>query len=148
MKSILVSNFKYWIMVLIAVLLFISNAKATEFWLPILEVVDGDTIRTEFDKLPPELSKVSVRILGIDTPEKGSRAKCQTEAHLAIKAKQKLISLIGDAKMMLIKDAKWDKFGGRFDGVVLINGVNLAAAMVDSGLAKPYNGRRKESWCE
>ena len=53
----------------------------------VIRVIDGDTIEVEAPFLPKEL-KLFVRVLGIDTPEKGGRAKCKKEADLAIKASE------------------------------------------------------------
>ena len=49
----------------------------------ITRVIDGDTIEVAAPWLPDPLNKkLSIRIFGVDTPEKGFRAKCDSEAHL------------------------------------------------------------------
>ena len=42
----------------------------------------------------------------------------------------------------------WDKFGGRIDADVFINGENFAQMQIDKGLARPYFGEKKKSWCD
>ena len=46
----------------------------------ILKVTDGDTVVIEAPFLPAPLKpQLSVRIFGVDTPEKGHRAQCASE---------------------------------------------------------------------
>jgi micrococcal nuclease len=116
--------------------------------LPIISGVDGDTIRTRIDALPCPLCNVSIRIRGIDTPEKGARAKCQQEADLAVQASKMTKSLIGDTKAMTVHQFAWDKYGGRIDGIVVINGHNVGDELIAAGLARPYTGKGpKPNWC-
>ena len=47
---------------------------------PIVKVVDGDTLKVDARAdMPPELARLHVRLRGVDTPEKGGRAKCDAE---------------------------------------------------------------------
>ena len=48
---------------------------------PLTRVVDGDTVEFQATFLPAPLKPVlSVRVYGVDTPEKGFRAQCPSEA--------------------------------------------------------------------
>ena len=43
---------------------------------PITRVIDGDTVAFQANFLPPPLKQeLSVRVFGVDTPEKGHRAQ-------------------------------------------------------------------------
>ena len=129
----------------------VSLSAQTFMLMPIDSVYDGDTINTHVSeaKLPPPLNKLSVRLLGIDTPEKGGRAKCEKEAKLAEDAKVFLLKLIGDSKTMKLENFSWDKYGGRIDSRITINGLDISQQMIDNGLAVPYNGGTKvKNWCE
>ena len=43
-------------------------------------VIDGDTVAFQANWLPDPLKKeLSIRVFGVDTPEKGFRAKCPSE---------------------------------------------------------------------
>jgi endonuclease YncB( thermonuclease family) len=69
----------YKSMIILIFILFASTAQAQEqmYVYKALKVTDGDTIKIDVSKesfLVKELG-LSVRINGIDTPEKGSRAK-------------------------------------------------------------------------
>jgi micrococcal nuclease len=123
------------------------SAQAGEIHLPIKGGIDGDTIKTTLD-LPCPLCNASVRILGIDTPEKGSRAKCAKENELAQRASAATKQLIGPVQMMIVKDVKWDKYGGRINGTVYINGLNIGQELIAAGFARPYTGKGpKPNWC-
>jgi micrococcal nuclease len=128
-------------------LMLAGQAQAEILTLPIVSVVDGDTIKTKLP-LPAPLDNVSIRILGIDTPEKGGKAKCEKEAALALKASAKTKEIAKGHKTMQVSQFKWDKFGGRIDAVVVINGVSVGDILINEGLARPYFGEKKSSWCE
>ena len=67
---------------LVAFLLTLAadRAEAADYEWPITRIVDGDTLRVDAGAdFPGELAALSVRIRGIDTPEKGGRAKCESE---------------------------------------------------------------------
>lgn len=111
---------------------------------------DGDTFEIAVPNNPfPNLSW-SVRVLGIDTPEKGYLAKCSREKDRALKASAMAADLIDKSgKQVTLKKVKWDKYGGRIDAeVYLSDGSNFGQHLIDAGLAKPYNGNGpKPNWC-
>lgn len=137
MKNILILIFAF----------FVTAVKAADITLPIRGGIDGDTIRSTLN-LPCPLCNVSIRIRDVDTPESGARAKCEKEAKRAKQAKEFTASLIGQSKVMVVKDIKWDKYGGRINGHVFINGIDIGKALIDNGFAKPYTGQGpKPDWC-
>ena len=114
----------------------------------ILDVVDADTLRIEADYLPKPLQpSLLLRIYGIDTPEKGKRAKCAQEKTLSLEATKFVKQYLGENKNTKITIKKWDKYGGRVLGDVLIGDNSLSKILLDKGFAKPYFGDKKESWC-
>lgn len=122
---------------------------AADMTMPILGGVDGDTIATRIDTLPCPLCRVSIRIRGIDTPEKGARAKCMLEASRAVEASKLTRSLIGSNTTMVVKNPAWDKYGGRINGEVVIGGKDVGQELIAKGLAQPYTGRGpKPDWCK
>lgn len=125
-----------------------SIAYANPYNYTVTRVVDGDSIRVAVDWLPEELGDdISIRVMGIDTPEKGGRAQCAAEAELGARAtafaKEKI--KVGDVVQVEIVD--WDKYGGRIDAYIYINGESFGDMQIAAGLAKPYDGGTKESWC-
>ena len=113
----------------------------------ILKIVDGDTVKIIYPGLPPNLNKLSVRVYGIDTPEKGWRAECESERQLAIKASKLTQDKISNAHAVYFDIMKWGKFGGRFIGRISIDGQDLGDMLIEKGYARPYFGDKKKSWC-
>jgi len=124
-----------------------NTTNAETFTLPIVSVADGDTIRTRISTMPESLQNFSVRLRGIDTPEKGHRAQCEKESKLGEKATVHVITIVGKAKTMKVSNCSHDKFGGRIVCNVEVNGTDIAQSLLKANLAKPYSGGKKESWC-
>lgn len=132
---------------LVAFLLSASPALATPY--EITRVIDGDTVEIAVDFLPDPLPpKLSIRVMGIDTPEKAPRAQCDAEAALAKKASAFTKNAVASALEVDIKILKWDKYGGRVLGDVYLDHQSLAESLVSAGLARHYKGDAKQSWCE
>jgi endonuclease YncB( thermonuclease family) len=130
-------------------ILMLSAVPAMADSYKINRVIDGDTVEIAVDFLPSPLPpKLSVRILGIDTPEKAPRAKCEAEAEKAKLAKWFTQRAVEEANRIDINIREWDKFGGRVLGLVFIDGQNLGDMLIKAGLARPYKGEAKSSWCE
>ena len=135
------------LIIFLSYLTFCAPAFANLHEWKVIRVIDGDTIEVEAPFLPKEL-KLSVRVLGIDTPEKGGRARCKAEADLAIKASEFTESFFEQlGNQASFSNIKWDKFGGRVLANVTIQDNNLAEDLIDRGYARAYNGEKKKSWC-
>ena len=64
-----------------------ATAMANPYDYKVTRVIDGDTVAFEAKFLPAPLKpELSIRVLGVDTPEKGHRAACPQEAEAALKA--------------------------------------------------------------
>ena len=114
----------------------------------ILRVIDGDTLVIEANYLPEPLKpELKLKIIGVDTPEKGSRAKCDEERILSNKAKSFVERQIKIATNIHIKLDSWDKYGGRVLGDVILDGKSLKNELLNAKLAKYYDGGKKSSWC-
>jgi endonuclease YncB( thermonuclease family) len=114
----------------------------------ITRVVDGDTVAFHAPFLPAPLKQeLSIRVFGVDTPEKGHRAQCPSEAARGAAATEFTKNLVAAAqqKQMVLMD--WDKYGGRVLGDVLLNGQSLRAMLIQNGFAREYYGEAKQSWC-
>lgn len=114
-----------------------------------VRVIDGDTIEFEMQGIPSHLNPISLRIAHIDTPETSTLhgAKCQAEISKGTLAKTTLIDMVEKAKVIKIRLLKWDCYGGRVDGDITLDGVDVGGYMVQHGLAKLYEGGLKSSWC-
>ena len=111
----------------------------------VIDVIDGDTVRVRVTVWLGQSLETLVRIKGIDTPEK--RSQCDHEKQQADKARQRLSSLIGDRNIIL-----YDIHAGKYAGRVLaavrtLDGQDIAENMLAAGLARPYHGKKRHSWC-
>lgn len=114
----------------------------------ILRASDGDTVVIEAPFLPAPLKKeLAVRIYGVDTPEKGFRAKCPSEDARGQAASKFTKDLIAASQKRQVVLYDWDKFGGRVLGDIILNGQSLRSALIANGYAREYFGEAKQSWC-
>ena len=112
-------------------------------------VIDGDTVAFQATWLPDPLKKeLSIRVYGVDTPEKSFRAKCPQEELRGQAATQFTKSVISKSTKRQIVLMDWDKYGGRVLGDVLLDGVSLRQLLIQNGYAREYYGEAKQSWCE
>jgi micrococcal nuclease len=115
----------------------------------IINVIDGDTLTIEALYLPKPLKpELKLRIIGVDTPEKGHRAKCDAERTKALEAKAFTQEIIDQGKVKKISLHSWDKYGGRVLGDVLIDGKSLSKLLIQSNYAVKYDGGKKTLWCK
>lgn len=139
---------------LAALLCLLAAPAAAEPWTVQLDrspgravAYDGDTLYVLVPELPGKLRQVSVRVLGIDTPE--IRGRCEAERRLAVEARDYLVSLFEGADLVVLDVDGWDKYGGRIDArVITPDGRDLAALLVAAGLARPYDGGKRQGWCD
>ena len=114
----------------------------------ITRVIDGDTVAFQADFLPAPLKKeLSIRVFGVDTPEKGFRAQCASEAQRGEAASAFTKQAVAQATQRQIVLMDWDKYGGRVLGDVLLNGQSLRGMLISNGFAREYYGEAKTSWC-
>ena len=101
---------------------------ATTF--PVIRVIDGDTFVIEYDGEP-----TSVRIAGIDTPERGEPG--YEEATRALEG-----LIIGEEVKLTFADPsdKRDNFG-RLLARVKVNGLDIGEIILAQGLAESYRTR-------
>jgi micrococcal nuclease len=110
------------------------------------EIYDGDTVKiiVLFGETPV---KLSLRILGIDTPEiKHADGRLPEENKAAIKVRDYMRSLFPkNIAKICIRD--WDKYGGRVLGELFLEtGENVAEILIHGGWARPYHGEKKKAW--
>jgi len=134
---------------------FITNAIAQGKQKPgvtydavITRVVDGDTVAFQANFLPDPLKKeLSVRVFGVDTPEKGHRALCPSEAARGEAASAFTKAQINASTKRQVILMDWDKYGGRVLGDILLDGKSLRQMLIQNGYAREYYGEAKQSWC-
>ena len=114
----------------------------------IIKVSDGDTIVIAAPFLPAPLKpQLAVRIFGVDTPEKGFRAKCESENQRGLAASEFTKKLVTTSQKRQVTLYDWDKFGGRVLGDIILDGKSLRQQLIANGFAREYFGDAKQSWC-
>ena len=115
----------------------------------ITRVIDGDTVGIQATWLPAPLKpELSIRVFGVDTPEKGHRAQCASEAQRGEAASAFTKAQINASSNRQIVLMDWDKYGGRVLGDVVLDGKSLRQMLIANGHAREYYGEAKTSWCQ
>ncbi len=135
---------------LVLVLAGVPTARAAErlsgpFAATVERVIDGDSLSVRVSIwLGLQVSTI-VRLRGVDAPELAGR--CPEERRRAVAAREALAALVSDGTVSLAA-VETDKYGGRVVADVADgSGRPLADALVDAGLARPYDGGRRAGWC-
>lgn len=111
----------------------------------VVSVLDGDTFRAEAHVWPGHHVTVNVRIRGIDAPEMKSR--CDAERDAARAAREALAGMLGQTvRIANIAGAKY--YGRVLADVATTDGAGVADTMLGLHLVRPYDGGRRDSWCD
>lgn len=138
----------------IALLLAVRSSAAAELaresldgpvTVEVIRIIDGDTIVVRAHPWLGVFIETHVRLAGIDAPE--LRGRCDGETALAGRARDRLAELLAGG-IARLDDIRHDKYGGRVRARVLgVDGADVGAVLVAAGLARPYYGERRRSWC-
>ena len=125
-----------------------KTPKGVTYDAQIVRVNDGDTVVISAPFLPAPLKpELAVRVFGVDTPEKGHRAQCPSEAQRGEAASAFTKNAVKSTKKHQVILYSWDKFGGRVLGDIVLDGVSLRSELIRNGFAREYYGDAKQSWC-
>ncbi|MGH6890718.1 MAG: thermonuclease family protein [Dongiaceae bacterium] len=113
----------------------------------VVGIKDGDTLAVRLPGLPGSLNPVAVRLRSVDAPESGGRAKCAAERGLAERATRFTSNAIAVARSIEFESPSWDKYGGRIDAEVWVDGNRLSEQLIAAELARPYDGGKRAGWC-
>lgn len=134
-------------------LLFVQPSKASAFGpfavSPTVRVVDGDTFAAMFEVYPGVWLQRNVRVLGADTPEKSSNQACERKLAQAAQlyAANYIAQAIQTKQPIMLWHVAEDKYGGRIDATVTVQGKDLAHTLIESGHGRPYAGGKRKPWC-
>lgn len=118
-----------------------------------ITIIDGDTVALPCDQargIYPRCSE-RLRLVGIDAPETGRRARCEAETAAGLNAKAALDGLLR-GHLIEITRTGVDRYG-RTLARLSVSGRDVDTAMLATGLAIPYHpGRnawaaRCRHWC-
>jgi micrococcal nuclease len=130
---------------------FVTVNAQTLYNYKVVKVADGDTVQFEAPFMEQYLGLkpvLSLRVLGVDTPEKGGRAQCPQEDVKAQAASAFTKDAVAKAKTIQFEIKDHDKFGGRVLGDVFLDGQRLSELLIKNGHARAYFGEKKQSWCQ
>ncbi|MDR3208546.1 MAG: thermonuclease family protein [Rickettsiales bacterium] len=107
-------------------------------------VLDGDTFSAKIH-LENGAVFARVRIANIDAPELSG--ECGEEKELANQARHRLSALLPEGTAVYLSKIKDDKYLGRIDALVSLDGKDIGEIMIAEKLARRYNGGRRAPWC-
>lgn len=109
---------------------------------------DGDTVTFNIKDVHPLIGKnISVRVLGVDTPEIKGKTFCEKQQAKVVKTFVERTLL--KAKTIEITEVQKDKYF-RLLGDVKADGKSLKEMLINEGYAYPYFGdtKQKIDWCK
>lgn len=105
-----------------------------------VRIIDGDSIGLAGYHI--------VRIVGLDTPEIGGKAKCPRERALADRVQARMSELLAHGDVTIDWSQKQNDPYCRPLARVLVDGRDVADILVAEGLARYYDGKGpRKSWC-
>ncbi len=111
----------------------------------VLRVIDGDTFAARVRVWPGLDVETKVRLRGIDAAE--LHARCAEELSQAEAARATLQTILAEGSVTISRVGV-DKYGGRVDALAATRATaDVSAAMLAGGWARPYDGRKRKSWC-
>jgi endonuclease YncB( thermonuclease family) len=111
----------------------------------VVRVVDGDTFEARVHVWPGIDITTRVRLRGVDAPE--FKARCMEERLKAEAARDRLAALLDEGEVFVSRVA-FDKYGGRVLATAATRKTpDVSAALLQAGLARAYEGGRRDGWC-
>lgn len=112
----------------------------------VVRVVDGDTVVLDVRIFHGLSQRTTVRIDGINTPEKRGAPPCEIAAGIAATAfTTAWLDAGSNAVSVVIRGL--DKYGRWLGDITRADGGFLRRALVAAGHARPYRGEKRGPWC-
>ena len=118
----------------------------------VVRVVDADTVKVRAHIWPNNFQEISIRVYGIDTPEK-RRPKCAFEKKRALEASALVEKLLPVDSRIHLTGVLNGKFAGRAVATVRFKTAtgsddSLGDMLIRRGHAVPYfGGKKTKDWC-
>ena len=141
-------HMKKFLIIFLLFPLSVFSAKISGNWdATVIRIIDGDTFTAKVHLGDQHFATVSVRIKGIDTPEKNG--ECEEEKQLAQKAKLYLIDVLDTAENKVkIVHALDGKYANRVVAEIKINGESLSEILLKKTFVRKYQGKKRLGWCD
>lgn len=112
----------------------------------VIKVTDGDTADVFLDRGGDDWWKTQLRFLGCACRESGEvggpEAAQYTTGLVAAITPTRLVDMFDRRWQGLVAARKWDKYGGRVDGILYLpGGQDVSTLLIRSGYAAPWDGR-------
>jgi endonuclease YncB( thermonuclease family) len=112
----------------------------------VIDVIDGDTIVVKARIWLGHDVETRIRLDGVDAPE--LKGKCESERLMAVAARALVAKLVEGGRVVL-RDIQYGKYAGRVVArVETPTGTDFSRALLQAGLGRAYDGRRRASWCD
>jgi endonuclease YncB( thermonuclease family) len=122
-----------------------SPAAGTGYPAEVMRVIDGDTFEARVRVWPGLEVVTKVRLQGIDAPELSAR--CAGEPARAAAARNRLVALLAEGDVA-VRAIRLEKYGGRVLAAATTRMTpDVGAALLAAGVARPYDGKRRQGWC-
>ena len=113
----------------------------------LVRIIDGDTVVVDVAVWPEQTIRTSLRLAGVDTPEKGWRAKCDAEREAGKRATAFTTRWLSAHTQIQVTDIRRGKYAGRVLGLITAGDSDLATDLIEAGVARPYDGGQRGGWC-
>lgn len=112
----------------------------------VVSVYDADTFRVNIAGWPDLIGRnMPIRADGFDAPE--IRGKCQAEKDGAQRARNLTVNALESAQVVELRNMRRGKYF-RIIADVYVDGESLKELHLSAGTARPYDGGKREGWCD
>ena len=136
--------------IMLILLLVAATAQAGETYGPyraeVVRVIDGDTVEVAVHLWPGLAQQISLRLDGVNTPEKRGAPLCERIVAERAEAFTKRFLRLGGE--VTVTGVRLGKYAGRVLGRLAVDGKDLGDALLAAGLARPYAGGKRGPWCD
>ena len=112
----------------------------------VTRIIDGDTFKAEIEIHPGVFEEQSVRLRGIDAPEKKDRDNCLYARNLYEQSERRLKQLAGDR--VILDNTKRGYYGRIIADVYTMEGRNIGEILLNEELVRVYKRpKNRPAWC-
>lgn len=112
----------------------------------VTRIIDGDTFKAEIEIRPGVFEEESVRLRGIDAPERKDRDNCLYARNLYEQSERRLKQLAGDR--VILDNTERGYYGRIIADVYTMEGRNIGEILLNEELVRVYKRPKyRPAWC-